>query len=191
MKKVIVGFLLAQFMYSCSSDFKVGADYKEITVVYGLLSKSDTAQYIKITKGFYDEKIDNLIIAKNPDSLYFKDLEVTIDELSGSSVTNTFNLQKVELHDEGYIKSTGTFADNPAYAYKFKALLRADRIYRLRVKNNETGKVIEGETPIIDSAANVFSIAKPFTALMCWIFLSLVVVIRLYGMPRLTLPHLM
>ncbi len=164
MKKILVAILIASVTFtSCSTDFKVGADYKDITAVYCLLSKSDTAQYVKITKGFYDENINNLILAKNSDSLYYNNLEVKIEELNNGNVSNTFVLPRVDLIKEGYIKAPGVFVDSPNYAYKLLYNLNTQRTYRLRIKNLTSGKEITGETDIIDSARNSFPITNPFT----------------------------
>ena len=65
---ILVAFVL--FVSSCTKDFKVGADYKDITVVFALLSKADTFNYVKVTKGYYDELQDNLLLAQNSDSIY-------------------------------------------------------------------------------------------------------------------------
>jgi hypothetical protein len=147
---------------SCSTDFKVGADYKEVTVVYGLLSVKDTAHYIKIMKGFFDEKQNNLSLAGNPDSIYFKNLNVTMEVLNNGSIIETIVLDKVDLINEGYVKEPGTFAESPNYAYKFKRNLDPARVYRLRVKNPETGKEVYAETPVITALPNAFRFVKPF-----------------------------
>lgn len=165
MKKIIVAILIASVAFtSCSTDFKVGADYKDITAIYCLLSKSDSAHYVKVTKGFYDETINNLILAQNPDSLYYNNLEVKIEELNNGNVTNTFVLPRVDLTQLGIIKAPGTFVDSPNYAYQLVHTLNSQRIYRLRVKNLSTGKEITGETDIIDSARAIFPISNPFTS---------------------------
>jgi hypothetical protein len=164
MKKIIAAFTILSVLFtSCSTDFKVGADYKDITAIYCLLSKSDTAQYVKITKGFYDEKIDNLILAKNSDSLYYNNLEVKIEEINNGNVVNVFTLPRVDLIKEGYVKEPGVFVDSPNYAYKLAQALNTSNSYRLKVKNLNTGKEISGETTIIDNNPNVFSITNPFT----------------------------
>ncbi len=147
---------------SCSTDFKVGADYREITAVYGLLAKSDTAHYIKITKGFYDETLDNLVLAQNADTLYHKDLEVTVQELNAGNVVNTWTLNRVDLFKEGYVKAPGTFVDSPNYAYKLAQTLNAQRTYRLKILNKISGKEIVGETDIIDNNISVFNFINPF-----------------------------
>jgi hypothetical protein len=142
---IIVGF------YSCKSDFKVGADYKDVTSVYSLLSMADTAHYVKINKGFFSESESNLVIAQNPDSLFFKDLDVKIEEIYNGNVVFTHTLTRVNLVDEGYIKDTGTFATSPNFAYKFKANLSPNRLHRLVVKNKISGDIITGTTAIINN----------------------------------------
>lgn len=149
--------MFSLFFTSCSSDFKVGADYKDITAVYALLSRSDTANYIKISKGFYSETINNLIIAQNADSLYYSNIQVKLHEMNNSNIVNTFVLPRVELHAEGFIKNSGTFADTPSYAYKHKPQLDASKTYRLEITNLSNGKVIIGETNIINDDNMIFS----------------------------------
>ncbi|MCC7244082.1 MAG: hypothetical protein IT269_00265, partial [Saprospiraceae bacterium] len=54
MQKLLFLPLLALLVASCSNDFDVAAPWKEIPVVYGLLSPQDTAHYIRIEKAFLD-----------------------------------------------------------------------------------------------------------------------------------------
>lgn len=150
-RSIIFIIVSSIFIISCSTDFKVGADYKEYTVVFGLLSRTDSAHYIKITKGFYDEKQNNLLVAKNPDSLYHKDLTVKMYKLQNGGITDSLTLEKVDLTTEGYPKDTGVFANTPNYAYKFKEILDPTKRYKLVVKNNISGKVVYGETDVIDN----------------------------------------
>ncbi len=165
-----LGFLLLTLLFlgSCDSDFKVGADYKEVTIIYGLLDAGNAGgmQYIKITKGFYSETEDNTILAANPDSIYYNDLDVKVEEYNNGNLSNTFTCNKVDLATlpEPILKEEGDFASNPNYAYIFPASLDPKREYKLIVKNNESGSVITANTGIIDTTKNVFTIIKPFTA---------------------------
>jgi hypothetical protein len=144
---------------SCSEDFKIGAPYKNVTIVYGLLSQTDTAQYIKITRGYLDEQSNNFVSAKNADSLFYKDLTVVVENVNDNgTVINTYPCTKVELANEGYIKDTGTFATTPNYAYKFKAPLFGN--YRLQILNNETSKKITADCKIVD----IGSFSTPLTS---------------------------
>ncbi len=167
MKNFFLFLFVLLFLASCDDDFKVGADYKEVTVVYGLLDHGSLVNqhYIKITKGFYSDVQDNFLLALNKDSLYYNDLTVTIEELSNGNVTQTFNLTKVDIAalPNPIIKREGIFLDSPNYAYQFIAPLDPSRQYRLRVVNNETGKVITGETNVINTSASIFRVIRPFT----------------------------
>jgi hypothetical protein len=144
---------------SCSEDFKIGAPYKNVTIVYGLLSQTDSAQYIKITRGYLDEKGSNFTSAKNADSIFYKNLTVNVENVDGNgNVLQTYACTKVELADEGYIKDTGTFANTPNYAYKFKGSLNGN--YRLQILNNDNGKKITAECKIVD----IGSFSTPLTS---------------------------
>ena len=147
---------------ACSTDFKVGADYKDYTVVFGLLSRTDTAHYMKITKGFYDEKNSNLLIAQNVDSLYFNNIEVKMYKFAGLNAVDSILLKKVDLNLEGYYKDSGIFVNTPNYAYKFKELLDPTKKYKLVVKNLNTGKIVFGETDVLDNTKIVIS--RPVTS---------------------------
>lgn len=163
MKKIaFVLFAVVLFSSACNKNFKVGADYKDVTVAFALLSMNDTLNYIKITKGYYDETQDNLLLGQNSDSIYYNNLEVKVEELNNGSVVNTFILPRVDLNLEGFVKDTGIFAQTPNYAYKFfkKDSLNPQRSYRLKIKNLASGKEIEGETEVINSKNLIFQ--KPY-----------------------------
>ncbi len=149
------------FGTSCTTKFNVGAAYKEVTVVYGLLSLNDTAHYIKVTKGYFDEKMNNLELAKNPDSIYFNNIGVTMLVMNNGNPVETITLNKVDLNLEGYVKEPGTFAGSPNYAYKFKKNLDPSKTYRLVVKNLTNGKEITGETPVITNSPSAFRFIQP------------------------------
>ena len=166
MKKLLVLFAALAVLTSCDDNFKVGADYKEITVIYGLLDDGlpTDDHYIKVTKGFFSETEDNLLLARVADSIYFKDISVKVEEFFNGSLTNTFNAMLVDLTTlpDPIIKRNGVFVDSPNYAYHFNADLDPDRTYKLTVTNNQSGKVMTGETTIIDTDPNIFKVIRPF-----------------------------
>jgi hypothetical protein len=71
MNKSFVSFLLiilaVMLLTRCSNDVDLYADYKEITIVYGLMDVSDDTTFIKITKAFTGPG-NALIMAHDPDS---------------------------------------------------------------------------------------------------------------------------
>jgi hypothetical protein len=166
-KSILCAFVAVLAISSCSEDFKVGAPYKEVTLVFGLLDKSDTAHYIKITKGFFDEKNNNLVAAKVSDSIYYNVLDVKLHELNAAgNIVNSSVLQKVNLVNEGIVKDTGIFASSPAYAYKLKQVLKSNVKYRIEIKNPSTGKTVSGETYILADEQGKFDVdILPYTTL--------------------------
>ena len=75
---------------ACETDFEVNANWKEVTVVYGILDQSQQQQYIKINKAYLGEG-DALQMASVADSINYnhEDLEVKIikvNNLPGSVI---------------------------------------------------------------------------------------------------------
>ncbi len=154
MKNILLYFLALSFavgFQSCSEDFEVSAPYKDVTIAYGLLNMRDTAHYIRIQKAFLDENKSAFDMAKEPDSNFFRQLDVKMKEMSGGSTVNVINLQRVDLANEGYPKTGGSFFTSPNYAYKFKNPLNPAYTYRLVITHTETGAMDSSEINILDS----------------------------------------
>jgi len=168
MKNWAILLAVTLFLGACEDDFKVGADYKEVTVIYGLLDHGEITnqQFIKITKGFFSETEDNLLLAANKDSIYYSSLDVKVEEYQNGNLTNTFPCSKVDLDTlpVPIVKREGIFVTSPNFAYRFVTPLDANRQYKLIVKNNESGSIITSETSIINTDPNIFTVIKPFTA---------------------------
>ncbi|MEZ5017178.1 MAG: hypothetical protein R2800_09010 [Flavipsychrobacter sp.] len=146
MKKLLSISILAGLigMSSCSEDFEVAAPYRQITFAYGMLDKADTAHYIRIQKAFMDENKSAIDMSKVPDSSFYQQLNVRMLEYSGTTLTATYPLTKVDLNKEGYTKASSvnqqSFFTSPNNGYKFKADLKTDRSYRLLITNTVTGR---------------------------------------------------
>ena len=76
MKKILIALVAAISFSACSTEIEVNAEWKDVTVVFGLLDVSDTIQYIKISKAFLGEE-DAFVMAQEPDSLYYSCLLYT------------------------------------------------------------------------------------------------------------------
>ena len=80
MKNLPIFLLVFSMVFmACETDFDVNANWKEVTVVYGLLDQSEQEQYIKINKAYLGEG-DALQLATIADSVNYdpSDLEVKI-----------------------------------------------------------------------------------------------------------------
>ena len=49
---LLLATILGLFVASCKKDLNINDEWKEITVVYGLLNVNDSIHYVKITKAF-------------------------------------------------------------------------------------------------------------------------------------------
>ncbi|MFZ4544871.1 MAG: DUF4249 family protein [Saprospiraceae bacterium] len=134
---------------ACSNEIDLVDTKKEIPVIYGFLSRKDTAHYIRIERAFGDDKISPGILAKNIDSLYYKDITVQLIRKKDNSV---FTLTRVDGNNEGYVRDTGVFLNKPNYLYKINANkinLFPNETYKLVVKRNDGTALAEAETIVI------------------------------------------
>ncbi len=151
MKKWSAIVLISSFIISsCSTDFNVTTSWKDITIAYGLLDASDSAQFIKVGKAYLDPSTNAYTIAQNPDSLYYKDLNVELQEYNGSSLVNTIHLDKVDGNLQGLVKATGIFANSPNTLYKTKQALNTSHSYTLLVTKPDNGTQVTASTKVIN-----------------------------------------
>ncbi len=149
LKKIMYFSIFAVFLASCSNDFDLIDNKREIPVIYGILSKQDSAHYIRIERAFADENKSAPELAKNVDSLYYKDITV---QLIRAKDNKTYTLQQVDGNKEGYKRQSGIFADAPNYLYKIKASeikLETNEIYKLLVKRKDGTILTEAQTVIV------------------------------------------
>jgi len=168
MKKLLlpaIASIALMSIASCSEDFKIAAPYKSITVVYGLLDQADTAHYVRIEKAYLDQNKSAITMAKNPDSIYYQNLNVHVDVINSGIIIKSIPLKKVDLALEGYPRDSGSFPTGPNYAYKFTDHLDGTSIYRLVINNPVTGETDSAETQIISEDPSGYSIPF-FTVLL-------------------------
>jgi len=138
-------------LQACSTDFDVTADWKEITIVYGLLDASKDVQYIKINKAFLGDNVNAEDVAQIADSVYHEvpvsAILKEVDEFG--NIDETITLELVDAESEGFDKEEGTFANSPFYLYKTDYILDAENIYQLEIETDR-GNIITSETPLID-----------------------------------------
>ncbi|MCB0806143.1 MAG: DUF4249 family protein [Bacteroidales bacterium] len=158
---------LAFSFSSCETDFDTTTEYKDITVVYGILDQKSDTQFIKINKAYLSET-DVLTYAANPDSnQYINDLEVKIEEFSDQgNLLDSHILEKTTVTN----KEAGQFyyPDQIVYFWKPDSPIDVDYIYlgdnlvdsaliwfdeehtyKLSITNPASGKVIASETNLV------------------------------------------
>ncbi|RLD21936.1 MAG: hypothetical protein DRI69_02750, partial [Bacteroidetes bacterium] len=149
-KKLTFLLLLSGVLLSgCQNDLNVTAPWKDIPIVYGILSPLDTTHYIRIEKAFLDPEISALEIARIPDSLYYKNLDASIFDISSGT---RFQLLEVDGAEEGLIRDEGVFAEMPNILYKVDAddlKLVPTNSYRLEINRSETLPLVTAEIEIV------------------------------------------
>ncbi|NVN95592.1 MAG: DUF4249 family protein [Bacteroidetes bacterium] len=154
--------IFALFISACETDFNPNAEYKDITVVYGLLNQKDTFTYLKINKAFLGNE-SAYIMAQNEDfSSYGTDLNVIMEEILNGKVEKTYYFDTTTI----YNKEPGIFYAPKQVLYKCKTYnpefpihdsLKEDREYKLTIRNTKTSKIISAQTMLVNS----FDITNP------------------------------
>lgn len=152
-------------LWSCDKTLDVNAEWKDITVVYGLIDQGDSIHYVKVTKAFLGEG-NALTFAKISDSSnYPVKLDVTVDEYyvnaSKDSVLNrSFVCDTLTIHDKEAGDSIFYYPDQLMYAFAGNIEHSKDSgfFYKLKVIDPRNGKVIQSKSNLVD---NKFSVEKP------------------------------
>lgn len=150
MKKLIYLLFALIFIVSCSNDFELTEEWKDIPVVYGVLSKADTAHYIRIERAFLDPNTSALEQAKIADSIYYQNADVKLIHVSSG---NEFSLEQVDGRDEGYFREDGVFAQEPNFLFKIHSseiqLVGGDD-YRLELDRNNGNPLVTAQTVVLN-----------------------------------------
>ncbi|MCF8370350.1 MAG: hypothetical protein K9H64_01930 [Bacteroidales bacterium] len=114
MKKssLILIFPLLFLFITCSTDFDINADWKDIAVVYSLLDPTAPTQYVKLNKAFLGDA-DAYIMAQESDSLYYPEAEVFLEPLNDTAhvYDNYGKVVRFKLEETTDIqKDSGIFA---------------------------------------------------------------------------------
>ncbi len=112
MKKFFIIFYLSVIFFSCSTDIDLNADYKDITVVYGLLDKGTDRQYIKVNKAFLGEAPVAEMAAVS-DSFIYKSATVMLKKYHNDHYIKTIYFE----YNDTIPKDTGYFANDKNVIY--------------------------------------------------------------------------
>ncbi|NQV03111.1 MAG: DUF4249 family protein [Bacteroidia bacterium] len=142
------------FLLSCKKELNLNADWKDVTIVYGVLNQLDSLHYIKITKAFLGPG-NALEYAQIPDSSnYHMKLNVTLEAWNGSNLVALYLFDTTTITD----KDTGIFYFPNQLLYINDSHLNPDYDYKLVIVNPGTQAVITSQTELVRS----FHVEKPF-----------------------------
>lgn len=150
-KLLIATALIAIGFQSCENEIEINAPYRETGVIYGIVDPGVDTQVVRIQKAFLGEG-NALIMAQNPDSVYYPDgvLDVKMYELTpvGNSynVVDSFPLVRFE----GPPKPPGSFPSTPNILYRTNGeAINTSSEYKIVVRNTQTNNVFSAQTPIV------------------------------------------
>jgi hypothetical protein len=149
-------FVAGTFFQSCSTDVDLYADYKEITVVYGLLDINQDTNFVKITKAFLGPG-NALLFAKEPDSNNFPGkLDARLVEMVNGHTQREIILDTMTVHD----KEDGVFYAPNQLVYYTTEAIHAGSVYELIIKKGGDEEDITSSTGIV--GGNSFQILNRF-----------------------------
>ena len=148
-KSILIIPLLVTLLLSCETDFNVNAEWKEVTVVFGLLDQSQDTQYIRINKAFLgNENADNMAMIS--DSIHYDPSILDVKMYKVSSQSNI--LDSISLIAQIREKDEGMFATEGNIIYAFPTnnnFLVDNKEYNLVINNIESGNRVTGNTNLI------------------------------------------
>ncbi len=162
MRKFLLLPVFAMLLAACSNDFDVTAPWKEIPVVYAILSAQDSLNYVRIEKAFLDPEKGADVVAKISDSIYYPADAISVF-LERVSTQGRVQLQRVDGNLEGIVREPGTFATSPNWLYKLVAPAGASLFpgekYKLIIQRTDGQQDVTATTTI--PAPFVFSVPSP------------------------------
>ena len=157
--RALILLLLFLTFAACDDSFDVNADWKEVMVVYGLLNPSapDSVNYIRINRGFVNDDMSALDLAKVPDSISYTDSLYVLLQIWKNGVHQKGQdivLTKIPNNnkDTGYFATEGQFL----FATPKQSVLDINAVYKLVIRNTVTGKEVSSATEIVGNMASVF-----------------------------------
>jgi len=147
---ILVVLVFITVLYSCNKNLNVNADWRDITVVYGILSQNEDTTFIKITKAFLGEG-DAMQFAKIPDSSTYPDkLDVKLEAWSGNTLVNTYTFDTITIHTKEAGDSIFYFPSQLVY-YNHTGHLDENNTYKLKITHKNTGVVDSATTKLVHS----------------------------------------
>ena len=137
-------------LLSCDNELDLVSDYKDIPVVYGILSLPQDEQFIRIEKAFIDPTTSALDIAQNPDSLYYENINVSILHEGSGTV---YDLERVDGGDYDLPRDIGVFASDPNVLYKSEEGIfypESGETYTLQIQRNNIDTLVTSTIVMIN-----------------------------------------
>lgn len=148
--------LIALSLTACKEEIDNDGEFVETAIIYALLDQADTMHYIKITRAFGGTN-NSLEVAQIPDSSYFQNLDVVVEEVINNTITRSWQLganNNFWIHDTILThKLPGVFYNPEQKVYYFRTPatnpLSTQATYKLRATVNNGEFTVYGETKLV------------------------------------------
>lgn len=136
-------FVVVVLSSSCTKEFELNGEWKEIPVIYCLLNSRDTAQYIRVQKAFLAD--DPYPCLRISDSIYYPpdQLHVTLQMLDNGKPYGDLILCYPSFD---FTKEEGDFTTEGHYVFKTTERIQGNKDYEIIIENLKTGKIAKART---------------------------------------------
>jgi len=149
MKNLIILIVLPFIIWSCDTSFEIEAEEREIPVIYGVLDKNESKQYIRIERAFQSNGTDVFQLAKDPNILYYSVGKASLINPATGKIINGI---KVDGDEIGFQRQNGFFLQSPNILYEFPTTdwnLNAPSNIIFSFESPSLEKSVTSEIPII------------------------------------------
>lgn len=155
-KLLIIAFIAISVVgiMSCDVDFNPNDDWKETTIVYGVLDQDADTNFIRVQKCFLGDG-NYIEFAKQKDSIYYKADELEVKMYAFYDWESTgWNINKAHdsctlTYTELYNKPQGGFYSEVAPIFFTTHKLNPIFNYYLIVRNIKTGNIVTSHTKLV------------------------------------------
>lgn len=126
MKKILLGLIGLLLLSSCDNEIDINAEYRDITVMYGILDPSADTNYIRIQRGYLGDAAASASYGVS-DSLYYDSTEIDVHIRQYSPGAELHEIERELIWDNSIALDSGTFTGEGHHLYRVPSDLSIER----------------------------------------------------------------
>jgi hypothetical protein len=117
MKKIIIALAVVIAFSSCENEVDINAEYKDLSIIYGMLNPKLDTNYIRVQRGYLGSEPAASSVSQS-DSLYYDtaDIKVYIREYTNDATE--FDKEAPLVYDGSIVLDSGLYAVNGYYLFR-------------------------------------------------------------------------